>query len=189
MRLVLCSGCFDILHPGHLWHLQEAAQLGEYLIVALTSDRVVREAKGEGRPVHGQNERADMLRALRCVDQVWIYDESWPQDAIRRLRPAVYCKGIDYLGQDIVELQLVEELGGRVVFTATPKLSSTALMSSLAEVRRSARNAALAEAERLAAEVVTFPAGYEGRFEGYGPVKSTRRGADLAPLIRALKEG
>ena len=128
MKLVMCCGCFDILHPGHLWHLRAARALGDRLVVALTADRYVN--KGPNRPVHRQDDRAAMLRELRCVDAVLVYDAPVPYDLIRTLRPAVYVKGLDYKGR-LPEQALVESLGGKVVFTETEKLSSTALVEVL----------------------------------------------------------
>ncbi len=128
MKLVMCCGCFDILHYGHLVHLRAAAALGERLMIALTADRQIR--KGPGRPVFNQDQRAEMLRELRCVDSVLVYDEPRPDDLIRRFRPAFYVKGKEYEGR-LPEQALVESLGGKVVFTDTPKYSSTALVEAL----------------------------------------------------------
>lgn len=125
--IVLCNGCFDILHWGHLVHLYSARPHGKRLIIALTSDRQVRAQKGEGHPVFDQGKRAAMLLALRCVDDVIISDAPRCDAIIRALSPVVYCKGKEYEGR-LPEQALVESLGGRVVFTDTPKHSSTALM-------------------------------------------------------------
>ncbi len=131
MRVVMVNGCFDTLHYGHVLHLEAAGKLGNRLVVALTSDRYVREQKGPGRPVFTQYERAHMLRALRCVDEVIISDEPTPASVILKVMPNVYVKGIDYKGKRIAETALVESLGGRVVFTETPKWSSTAIIKRL----------------------------------------------------------
>lgn len=129
MKLVLCCGCFDILHVGHVLHLQAARALGERLVVALTGDRFVN--KGPGRPVHTQQQRELVLRALRCVDDVVVYEAQTPAAVIQAMKPDIYCKGVDYVGQRLLEQDLVESLGGRVVFTTTPKHSSTALVEKM----------------------------------------------------------
>lgn len=130
MKTVMCAGCFDILHYGHLLHLRAAREHGDRLVVALTADRQIN--KGPGRPVFKQDQRAEMLLALvGLVDQVVIYDSPTPEDAILVVKPDVYCKGIDYFGREIPERALVEELGGRIVFTTTHKRSSTELAEVL----------------------------------------------------------
>lgn len=74
--VVFTNGCFDILHVGHVRYLQQARALGDVLIIAINSDRTVRELKGARRPINSQSERAEMLAALACVDYVTIFDES-----------------------------------------------------------------------------------------------------------------
>lgn len=128
MRVVLANGCFDILHYGHLAHLLAAKALGGRLVIALTADEFVN--KGPGRPVFKEERRAEMLKALRCVDQVIISREEIPYEVIRAVRPNVYVKGKEYEGR-LPEQDLVEELGGRVAFTDTVVYSSTALLGWL----------------------------------------------------------
>ena len=130
MKLVMCCGCFDLVHYGHVLHLRAARALGDRLVVAMTADRFVN--KGPHRPVFSQDKRAEMLRELRCVDAVLISDAPRPDALIRALRPAIYCKGVDYSETVIPEQALVESLGGKVVFTNTRKWSSTELLSWLA---------------------------------------------------------
>jgi rfaE bifunctional protein nucleotidyltransferase chain/domain len=126
LKVVLCCGCFDILHIGHLLHLKEAKTYGDELVVALTSDWYA-SRKGPGRPRFTWEHRAQMLRELRCVDEVIYYEGPLPDDVIRRLKPAVYVKGNDY--SVVPEQQLVESFGGKVVFTTAPKWSSSDLVS------------------------------------------------------------
>ena len=128
MTKVLCGGCFDIFHYGHVLHLYAARQLGDELWVALTSDRFVR--KGPGRPVFTWEQRRAVLMATRMVSGVWMSDAERPDALIRQLQPDVYVKGKEYEGR-LPEQALVELLGGRVVFTDTPKFSSTALVDLL----------------------------------------------------------
>jgi D-sedoheptulose 7-phosphate isomerase len=113
-RVVTTNGCFDLLHPGHLHVLASARAMGDLLIVALNSDRSVRELKGIRRPVLDQNARARMLLALRHVDVVVIFDEATPMALLDELRPAVHCKGGDYQAEGLVEREVVLRHGGRI---------------------------------------------------------------------------
>jgi D-beta-D-heptose 7-phosphate kinase/D-beta-D-heptose 1-phosphate adenosyltransferase len=114
-RVVFTNGCFDLLHPGHIRYLQEARRLGDALIVALNSDRSVRELKGETRPILDQNERAEVMAALGCVDYVTIFDESTPREVIAALLPDVLVKGGDWGLDRIVGRDEVEAAGGEVL--------------------------------------------------------------------------
>lgn len=114
-RCVFTNGCFDILHVGHIRYLQEARELGDYLVVAINSDESVRQLKGSPRPFVTQDERAEMLAALESVDYVTIYDELTAEAVIRLLRPEIYVKGGDYKPDTIVESPVVRSYGGQVV--------------------------------------------------------------------------
>jgi D-glycero-beta-D-manno-heptose 1-phosphate adenylyltransferase len=114
-RVVFTNGCFDLLHPGHIRYLQEARRLGDALIVALNSDRSVRELKGEKRPILDQNERSEVMAALSCVDYVTIFDESTPREIIVALLPDVLVKGGDWDIDRIVGRDEVEAAGGKVL--------------------------------------------------------------------------
>ena len=113
-RIVFTNGCFDLLHPGHTRYLWSARGLGDFLIVAVNSDRSVRAIKGEGRPVFGQKERAELLAALGCVDAVVIFDEEDPLRVIERLLPDVLVKGGDWKEDEIVGASVVKRAGGEV---------------------------------------------------------------------------
>lgn len=95
-RLVFTNGCFDLLHAGHVRYLAEARALGDALVVALNSDASVRAIKGAGRPVNCAEDRAEVLRALRSVDAVTVFDSPRATELIRTIRPHVYAKGGDY---------------------------------------------------------------------------------------------
>ena len=88
---------------------------GDCLVVCLNSDDSVRRLKGPDRPLVGQEDRAAVLRSLRCVDDVLLFDEETPTEAIRRLRPDVWVKGADYEADSLPEADVVRELGGRIV--------------------------------------------------------------------------
>jgi rfaE bifunctional protein nucleotidyltransferase chain/domain len=114
-RVVFTNGCFDLLHPGHVRYLQQARALGDALIVALNSDRGVRELKGPARPILREQERAEVIAALACVDYVLIFDEPTPQRVIATLLPDVLVKGGDWSVENIVGREEVEAAGGQVL--------------------------------------------------------------------------
>jgi D-beta-D-heptose 7-phosphate kinase/D-beta-D-heptose 1-phosphate adenosyltransferase len=113
-RVVMTNGCFDLLHVGHASYLEEAAALGDVLIVAINSDDSVRRLKGPERPVIGQNERAALLAALGCVDHVVIFGDDTPHALLRELRPDILVKGGTYLPHQVIGREVVEAYGGRV---------------------------------------------------------------------------
>lgn len=124
MKIVLANGVFDILHVGHVEHLEEASGMGSLLIVALTVDECV--GKGPGRPIYGWNDRARVLKALSFVDQVVPCRSA--VEAIRSVRPAIFVKGIDYAqGNRWTEdvKGACEEVGAALRFTTTRKRSAT----------------------------------------------------------------
>jgi D-glycero-beta-D-manno-heptose 1-phosphate adenylyltransferase len=114
-RVVFTNGCFDLIHPGHVKYLRAARLLGDALIVALNSDRSVRELKGEKRPILYQNERAEVMAALGCVDYVTIFDEPTPREIIAALLPDVLVKGGDWNLDRIIGREEVEAAGGAVL--------------------------------------------------------------------------
>jgi rfaE bifunctional protein nucleotidyltransferase chain/domain len=133
-RAVQCHGVFDLLHPGHIRHLEAARREGDLLVVTVTPDRFVN--KGPGRPVFNQRLRAESLAALVSVDYVAITESPTAVDAIRKLRPAVYVKGSDYAdsaadltGKIDDERLAVEAGGGRVHFTTEITFSSSGLLN------------------------------------------------------------
>ena len=114
-RLVFTNGVFDLLHVGHLRYLAQARGLGDALVVAINSDRSVRELKGPDRPVFDQNERAEILAAMRDVDYVVVFDDVSPRSLIAQLLPDLLVKGGDYQLDQIHGREEVEAAGGRVI--------------------------------------------------------------------------
>ena len=137
-RVVFTNGCFDILHAGHLSLLEQARAEGDVLVVAINSDASVKRLKGESRPVIGENERAEALLALECVDRVVVYDEDTPLATINALRPDVLVKGADWALDKIVGREEVERGGGRVVRVELVADRSTTALIQKAEGRTTA---------------------------------------------------
>jgi rfaE bifunctional protein nucleotidyltransferase chain/domain len=123
--VVFTNGVFDLLHVGHVRYLAQARAFGDALIVAINSDRAVRELKGNDRPIINQDERAEVLGALRDVTQVTIFDEISPRALIKELFPDVLVKGGDYGLDEIHGREEVEAAGGRVVSLPFIQGSST----------------------------------------------------------------
>jgi len=111
--VVATGGCFDLLHLGHVRTLESARRLGDCLVVLVNSDRSIRRLKGSGRPLVGELERAAMLKALACVDEVTVFDEPTPVEALRILRPGVWVKGGDYGVEELPESEEISSWGGR----------------------------------------------------------------------------
>jgi D-beta-D-heptose 7-phosphate kinase/D-beta-D-heptose 1-phosphate adenosyltransferase len=134
LRLVFTNGCFDILHVGHVRYLQSARSLGDALLVAVNSDRSVRELKGASRPVMSEDERAEMLAALSAVDYVTVFDEESPRALIKRVLPDVLVKGGDYQLDEIHGREEVEASGGRVL--SLPFVEGASTSSIIERVRK-----------------------------------------------------
>ncbi len=115
-RVVFTNGCFDLLHPGHIASLRAARAMGDLLVVGVNGDSSACELKGAGRPVLPAAARAELLRELRCVDYVVVFDGSTPIDLIWELRPDVYVKGADWRDRPMAEADLVRDQGGEIAF-------------------------------------------------------------------------
>lgn len=130
--VVFTNGVFDILHPGHLRYLQQARALGDALIIGLNADASVRRNKGPERPINSEDERAEILEALACVDAVVAFDEDTPAEIIRGIQPDVLVKGADWAADAIVGRDTVEARGGRVVrIPVEPGFSTTAIIAKV----------------------------------------------------------
>jgi D-beta-D-heptose 7-phosphate kinase/D-beta-D-heptose 1-phosphate adenosyltransferase len=131
-RVVFTNGCFDLLHVGHVAYLQQAAALGDLLIVAINSDSSVRALKGPQRPIYNQDVRAAMLVALDCVDHVLVFDEATPHALLRAIRPDVLVKGGTYSDAEVVGREVVLAYGGRVCVAGKVEgVSTTSIVSAL----------------------------------------------------------
>jgi len=127
--IVFTNGCFDILHPGHLHLLSQAADLGDILIVGLNSDNSIQKLKGPERPFIPQQERALTLASLFFIDAVVIFDEDTPEFLIKKIQPNVLVKGADYEEKDIVGADFVKSYGGSVLRVDLLKEFSSSALS------------------------------------------------------------
>ena len=114
-RVVFTNGCFDLLHIGHVRYPQAAQKQGDCLVVAVNSDRSVQQIKESGRPIVPQDQRAEVLAALGCVDWVTLFDEPNPLVLIKLLVPDVLVKGADWPAEEIIGAKEVKEAGGQVI--------------------------------------------------------------------------
>jgi len=131
-RVVFTNGCFDLLHVGHVRYLQEAAERGDLLFVGLNDDQSTREIKGAGRPCVVQEERAEILAALRCVDYVILFSERTAERLVEALKPDVYVKGGNYRIEDLPEAPIVEQYGGEIFLTPLiPGRSTSRLIADI----------------------------------------------------------
>ena len=124
-RIVLANGCFDTLHVGHIRYLEGAHREGDILVVGVNSDSSVCNLKGPGRPVLGENARAQLVAALRSVDYVLLFAEPNVEALLEDLRPHVHAKGTDYTADTVPERAVAERLGIRVAIVGDPKDHST----------------------------------------------------------------
>ena len=123
--IVTTNGCFDILHVGHVRYLQATKAFADVMIVCLNSDVSVKKIKGPDRPINNENDRAEILCALECVDYVVLFDESSPVDLLCEIKPDVYTKGADYTIETLPEAKPVMQNGGRVEFISFVEGKST----------------------------------------------------------------
>lgn len=124
-RIVLANGCFDLLHVGHVRYLRDARRLGDVLFVGINSDAAVARLKGAGRPLMPATERMELLRALRDVDHVVVFDDDTADRLITSIKPDVHAKGTDYTSESVPEAATVRAVGGRVAITGDPKDHAT----------------------------------------------------------------
>jgi len=130
--IVFANGCFDLLHMGHVTYLEQAAELGDVLIVAINSDASVTRLKGPERPIIRDRDRAAMLAALSCVHHVLVFDEDTPHHVLERLRPDILVKG--GTTKTVVGKEVVARYGGSVrILDGLPDASTTSIVSRIRE--------------------------------------------------------
>lgn len=116
-KVIFTNGCFDILHKGHIELLKFCKSLGNFVIVGVNSDKSVKRLKGEARPVNSENDRVDILKAIRYVDYVVVFEEDTPYNLIKKIQPDIIVKGGDYskekvVGNDLCEVVIFNYLDG-----------------------------------------------------------------------------
>ena len=119
--IAFANGCFDLLHVGHVRYLQGAAAEADRVIVAVNDDESERSLKGDGRPIMGATDRAELVAALRGVDYVVVFSDSTVERLLTRVRPDVHCKGTDYTVDSVPERAIVASYGGRTAIVGDPK--------------------------------------------------------------------
>jgi rfaE bifunctional protein nucleotidyltransferase chain/domain len=124
-RIVFANGAFDLLHVGHVRYLEAARREGGWLAVGVNSDQSVRRAKGAGRPILPEGERAEIVAALACVDAVVLFEEDSPSEILGELAPDVHAKGTDYTSASVPERDVVAAYGGQTAIVGDPKDHST----------------------------------------------------------------
>jgi D-glycero-beta-D-manno-heptose 1-phosphate adenylyltransferase len=133
-KIAFTNGVFDILHPGHIFSLSEAAREGDYLVLGLNADASVKRLKGESRPVNNQEARAILLASMLMVDAVVIFEEDTPLELIKSIMPDVIVKGGDYTVEQVAGGREVIANGGRVVINPILEgYSTTALIARMKE--------------------------------------------------------
>lgn len=134
-KIVFTNGCFDILHVGHVRYLAAARSEGDLLVVGLNSDASVRSIKGDRRPLVDQDQRAEVLASLVCVDYVVVFDETDPLRLIQALKPDVLVKGADWGEEDIIGAEFVKSMGGKIIrANLVPEASTSRIIDRI--VRR-----------------------------------------------------
>lgn len=136
-RIVSTNGVFDLLHVGHLRYLQAARRCGDLLVVGVNSDACTRRLKGQSRPFVPEEERAELLAALNCVDYVTLFDDPTPNRLLETIRPHLHVKGGDYEIDRMPETAVVRRHGGDVITVDfVPAHSSTGLIERIAAAGR-----------------------------------------------------
>ena len=124
-KYVATNGCFDILHVGHVRYLEKTKSLCDYSIIMLNSDSSVKLLKGDSRPINNENDRAEILTALSCVNYVVLFEEKSPANLLEKIKPDVYTKGADYTLETLPERDIIIKNNIKVVFIDFVKGKST----------------------------------------------------------------
>lgn len=134
-RVVFTNGCFDILHIGHVRYLTAARAKGDVLVLGLNSDVSVRSIKPDNRPIVNQDQRAEVLAGLTCVDYITIFDEPDPLALIRAVKPDILVKGADWEEAEIIGSDVVKSYGGKVVrVEVVPDISTSQIIQRILEL-------------------------------------------------------
>lgn len=135
LKIVATNGCFDILHIGHIRSLQKAKTLGDILVVGLNNDESVKKIKGNSRPINTENERAEILAALSCVDIVSIFNDNTAEKFLDLVKPHIYVKGQEYDIDNLPEAKVVKKYGGKIIqIPMIPGASTTKIIENLKKI-------------------------------------------------------
>jgi len=136
-QVVFTNGCFDIMHAGHVRYLSAARSEGGILIVGINSDKSVKSIKGKNRPIMPQDQRAEVLAGLWCVDYIVFFDEPDPLKLIQAIKPDVLVKGEDWAEDKIIGADFVKADGGKVVRIAVaPDISTSTIIEKIVKQYR-----------------------------------------------------
>lgn len=132
-KIVFTNGCFDILHPGHVDYLNQARDLGTFMVLGLNTDHSVKRLnKAPNRPINPESARATVLAGLACIDLIVLFDEETPYELIKSIQPDVLVKGNDYKPEDVVGYDIVKARGGEVItIPLLEGFSTTALIKKI----------------------------------------------------------
>jgi len=140
-KLVTTNGVFDILHVGHVRYLSQAKSLGDILIVGINSDTSVRKIKGPERPINPEQDRAEILSSLEPVDYILIFSEQTPVKWLSEIKPDIHVKGGDYTQDKIIEKDVVESSGGKIIILPLVKgKSTTGILQKLTSSKPALKN-------------------------------------------------
>lgn len=126
MTVVFTNGCFDIIHRGHIEYLKQSALLGNKLIVGINSDASVKKLKGKYRPINKQEDRVEVLKAIRYVDEVFVFNEDTPYELIKKIKPDIITKGGDYKQEDVIGRDIAKV----IIIPYVPKYSTTNIVNT-----------------------------------------------------------
>lgn len=134
-KIVTTNGVFDILHLGHVKYLEEAKKLGDILIVGINTDKSVKQNKGNKRPINDERSRMSVLAALESVDYVFLFNEKYPRNWLDKIKPNIHVKAGDYKLSQIIEKDVVEKGGGKIIIAKLEKgYSTTNLISKISSI-------------------------------------------------------
>ena len=158
--VVLTNGVFDLLHVGHTRSLEDARSRGDYLVVAVNSDKSAQALKGKGRPIQPATERMEVLAALSFVDYVTVFEDATADGILEQFQPTLYAKGIDYTIKTLAERDTVKALGIKAVFVGDKKGHSTAkLIQKIQKLPDGKDAAARPAAKKATKKAVKKPTG------------------------------
>jgi|SRR3989338_8855306 len=138
-KIITTNGVFDILHYGHVKYLEDAKRLGNILIVGINTDKSVKKNKGDKRPINDEKSRAAVLAALESVDYIFLFNEKDPRDWLSKIKPNIHVKAGDYKLSQIIEKEVVEKNGGKVIITSSEKdYSTTKIINKILDIYKKA---------------------------------------------------